>query len=168
MYTQVGLWTLTASLAAFISKIVTSLIFCHVCNACSAFPHAVEKQDGYWQWAARFMNTGCSHLRASLAERATLAFLTHAHAQRGLLCLPVYLMYLSVCLSVTLHLTSGASVRLEIDITYLTGNEGQKIVGISLKLLRCWDPALLAVLSRPFFAMRKNHACACHAFSQDP
>ena len=33
---------------------------------------------------------------------------------------------LSVCLSVTLHLTSRMFVRLTNDTTYLTGNEGQK------------------------------------------
>ena len=32
----------------------------------------------------------------------------------------------SVCLSVTLHLTSRVFVRLTKDTTYLTGNEGQK------------------------------------------
>ena len=32
----------------------------------------------------------------------------------------------SVCLSVTLHLTSRMFVRLTNDTTYLTGNEGQK------------------------------------------
>ena len=33
----------------------------------------------------------------------------------------------SVCLSVTLHLTSRVFVRLTKDTTYLTGNEGQKV-----------------------------------------
>ena len=42
----------------------------------------------------------------------------------GFVCLSV-----CVCLSVTPHLTSGGSVRPEIDVTYLTGNEGQKICG---------------------------------------
>ena len=37
---------------------------------------------------------------------------------------------MSVCLSVKSHLTSGASVRPEIDIMYTTSNEGQKICGI--------------------------------------
>ena len=36
---------------------------------------------------------------------------------------------LSVCLSVKSHLTSGASVRLEIDVTYSTGYENRKICG---------------------------------------
>ena len=38
-------------------------------------------------------------------------------------------MGLSVCLSVKPHLTSGAFVHPEIDVTYSTGNEGQKICG---------------------------------------
>ena len=37
---------------------------------------------------------------------------------------------LSVCLSVSQHLTSGASVRLENAVTYSTGDEGQKICGV--------------------------------------
>ena len=37
---------------------------------------------------------------------------------------------MSVCVSVKSHLTSGASVRPEIDITCLAGNEGQKICGV--------------------------------------
>ena len=41
-----------------------------------------------------------------------------AHAQRGLLCV-------SVCVSVTQHLTSPMFVRLTNDTTYLTGNEGK-------------------------------------------
>ena len=36
---------------------------------------------------------------------------------------------LSVCLSVSQHLTSGASVRPENAVTYSTGDEGQKICG---------------------------------------
>ena len=43
----------------------------------------------------------------------------------------------SVCLSVTLHLTSRMFFRLTKDTTYLTGNEGQNFVRFSLKLLRC-------------------------------
>ena len=51
-----------------------------------------------------------------------------AHAQRGYgswVCL-------SVCLSVTLHLTSRVFVRLTKDTTYLTGNEGHMKKLISL------------------------------------
>ena len=44
-----------------------------------------------------------------------------AHAQRG---------YCSVCLSVTLHLTSPVLFRLTNDTTYLTGNEGQNLCGV--------------------------------------
>ena len=40
------------------------------------------------------------------------------------------------------HLTSGAFVRRENAATYSAGNEGQKIVAFSLKLLRCRDRAL--------------------------
>ena len=49
---------------------------------------------------------------------------------------------MSVCVSVKSHLTSGASVRLENAVTHSAGNEGQKIVAFSLKLLRCRDRAL--------------------------
>ena len=36
-------------------------------------------------------------------------------------------VYVCVCLSVTLNLTSRVFVRLTKDTTYLTGNEGQKV-----------------------------------------
>ena len=36
----------------------------------------------------------------------------------------------SVCLSVTLHLTSGVFVRLTNDTTYATGDEGQKFCAV--------------------------------------
>ena len=39
----------------------------------------------------------------------------------------------SVCLSVTLHLTSRMSVRLKNDTIYLTGTEGQKIRAVFSK-----------------------------------
>ena len=39
-------------------------------------------------------------------------------------------MRVSVCLSVTLHLTSRVFVRLTKDTTYLTGNEGQKFCAV--------------------------------------
>ena len=48
-----------------------------------------------------------------------------AHAQRGLRWLS-FSVCLSVCVSVP-HLTSGASVRPEIEVTYSTANEGQNI-----------------------------------------
>ena len=41
-----------------------------------------------------------------------------------------------------MYLTSGASVGRENAATYSAGNEGQKIVAFSLKLLRCRDRAL--------------------------
>ena len=42
-------------------------------------------------------------------------------------------MGLSVCLSVTLHLTSRTFVRLKNDTIYLTGNEGQKLLAVFSK-----------------------------------
>ena len=50
-----------------------------------------------------------------------MIFTLGAHAQRG---------YVTVCLSVTQHLTSPMFVRLTNDTTYLTGNEGQKICAV--------------------------------------
>ena len=47
-----------------------------------------------------------------------------------------------VCVSVSQHLPSGASVRLENAVTYSTCNEGQDICGDFLKLLCCRDSAL--------------------------
>ena len=44
--------------------------------------------------------------------------------------------------NVNSHLTSGASVRPENAVTHSAGNEGQKVVAIFLKLLRCQDRAL--------------------------
>ena len=48
--------------------------------------------------------------------------------------------------SVNRDLTSGASVRPENDITYSMGNEGQKIVWISLKRLHCRDTLLSCIV----------------------
>ena len=42
-----------------------------------------------------------------------------------------------VCLSVTQHLTSRTFIRPTNDMTCLTGDEGQNLVGFSLKMLRC-------------------------------
>ena len=56
----------------------------------------------------------------------------------------------SVCLSVKSHLTYGASVRPENAVTYSAGNEGQKIVGFSLKPLRCRDPTLPPLCGRAY------------------
>ena len=64
-------------------------------------------------------------------------------------------MGLSVCLSVKSRLTYGASVLPENAVTYSAGNEGQNIVEVSLKPMRCRDPALPPLYghtySRPFF-----------------
>ena len=58
----------------------------------------------------------------------------------------------SVCLSVSEHLTN--------DTTYLTGNEGQKVLGFSLKMLRCRASALPALHIRygvvGHFTLRKT------------
>ena len=55
----------------------------------------------------------CSHRRACAAR---------GYGSVGLsVCLSA-----CVCVSVTLHLTSRVFVRLTNDMTYLTGNEGQK------------------------------------------
>ena len=55
----------------------------------------------------------------------------------------------SVCLSVTQHLTSPLFVRLTNDMTYLTGNEGQKMCAVfkarAVRLMR----------SRPYLSLRK-------------
>ena len=48
-------------------------------------------------------------------------------------------------MSVNQHLTSGVSIHPENDIIYLTGNEGQKPVWISLKPLCCRDTPLPAL-----------------------
>ena len=40
------------------------------------------------------------------------------------------LVCLCVCLSVTLHLTSGVFVRLTNDTTYATGDEGEKVCAV--------------------------------------
>ena len=64
-----------------------------------------------------------------------------------------------VCLSVKSHLTSGASDRPEIDVTYSTGNEGQKHCGV---FSETGDPALPPsnghTYRRPFFThVRYNY-----------
>ena len=58
----------------------------------------------------------------------------------------------SVCLSVKAHLTSRASVRPENAVTYSAGNEGQKFVGFSLKLLCSRDPAFPSVVQPAYSA----------------
>ena len=62
-------------------------------------------------------------------------------------------MCVSVCLSIKPHLTSGAPVRPEIDVTYSTGNEGQKFVGIS-----CKDTPFPALYDYPCSPSENTHA----------
>ena len=59
-----------------------------------------------------------------------------------------------VCVSVKSHLTSEASVRRENAATYSAGNEGQRIVAFSLKLLHCRDRALPLLDGHGHFACR--------------
>ena len=54
-------------------------------------------------------------------------------------------MRVSVCVSVKSHLTLEASLRPENAVTYSVGNEGQKIVAVSLKLSRSRATALAAL-----------------------
>ena len=54
----------------------------------------------------------------------------------------VAVVLVSVCVSVKSYLTSGASIHPENTVTYSAGNGGQNICGVSLKPLRCRDPAL--------------------------
>ena len=61
----------------------------------------------------------CTNTHVPLAWIVTFG----AHAQRG------YCSWV-VCLSVTQHLTSRVFVCLTKDMTYLTGNEGQKVVAV--------------------------------------
>ena len=84
-----------------------------------------------------------------------------AHAQRGL---PSARMrsegYCSwVCVSVKSHLTYGASVRPKNAVTYLAGNEGQKICGVfseTAPLQRSSTPSVVRLMrSRPFLSLRK-------------
>ena len=74
---------------------------------------------------------------------------------------------LSVCLSVKSHLTSGASVRPENIVTYSAGNEGENIVGFSLKPLRCRNLALPALCGYPSLALRKNAHVLVYMLSWD-
>ena len=66
-----------------------------------------------------------------------------------------WVVCLSVCLSVSQHLTSGASVRLENAVTYSTGDEGQKMCGVfseTAPLQRSSTPSVVRpAYSRPFF-----------------
>ena len=71
-------------------------------------------------------------------------------------------MGVCVCLFVKPYLTSGASVSLEIDVTYSTGNEDKKLVGFSLKLLRCGDPAI-----PPSYGIRTAAIFPAHALTNE-
>ena len=70
-----------------------------------------------------------------------------------------WVVCLSVCLSVSQHLTSGASVRLENAVTYSTGDEGQKICGVfseTAPLQRSSTPSVVRLMrSRPFLLLLK-------------
>ena len=65
----------------------------------------------------------------------------------------------TVCLSVSQHLTSGESVRLENAVTYSTGDEGQKICGVfseTAPLQRSSTPSVVRLMrSRPFLLLLK-------------
>ena len=66
-----------------------------------------------------------------------------------------------VCVSVTQHLTYRMFIRPTNDTTYLTGNDGQKIVGFSLKIsvaeLERFQYSM-AIASRPFYSGENAHA----------
>ena len=66
---------------------------------------------------------------------------------------------LSIHLSVKSHLTTGASVRPEIDVTYSTGNKGTKICGDSSETapLRRYTASCIVRLypcSPPFYSIK--------------
>ena len=67
------------------------------------------------------------HLRNERCGGEAVLITLGAHAQRGYYSSWVCV---SVCVSVTQHLTSPMFVRLTNDRTYLTGNEGQKICAV--------------------------------------
>ena len=61
-----------------------------------------------------------------------------------------------VCVSVSQHLTSGASVRFENTVTYLTGNKGQTRFLKTAPLQRSSISVMFGCPSSAIFAMRKN------------
>ena len=75
----------------------------------------------------------------------------------------------SVCVS---HLTPRASVCLEIPVTYSVGNDGQEIVGFSLKLLCYRDPvlpqlkAICTVGHFPAESMHAHYSTRCQEFTK--
>ena len=71
-------------------------------------------------------------------------------------------VYVSVCLSVKLHLTSGVSVRPENTVTYSAGKEGQNIVGFSLKTLQhCSVESICTARHFPFSIYRCRDMGLC-------
>ena len=68
-----------------------------------------------------------------------------------------------VCVSVKRHLTSGASVRPEIDIAYSAGNEGQKFCGVfseTAPLRRSSTPAVDGHVWSAIFPRKAENAHA--------
>ena len=63
---------------------------------------------------------------------------------------------LSVCLSVTLNLTSGVFVRLTNDTTYLTGDEGQKIKKTAPLQSKSASTIVRLMGSQAFLSLRKT------------
>ena len=79
---------------------------------------------------------------------------------------------LSVCLSVSQHLTSGASVRLENAVTYSTGDEGKKICGVfpeTAPLQRSSTPSVVRIVGH-FSRVRACVflVCTIHAHDTPP
>ena len=68
---------------------------------------------------------------------------------------------LSVCLSVKSHLTYGASVRPEIDVTYSAGNEGGKLCGVfseTAPLQRSGTSCIVCLCAVGYFPAESAHA----------
>ena len=67
----------------------------------------------------------------------------------------------SVCLSVKSHLTYGASVRPEIDVTYSAGNKGGKICGVfseTAPLQRSGTSCIVCLCAVGHFPAESAHA----------
>ena len=65
------------------------------------------------------------------------------------------------CVSVKSHLTSGASVRPEIPVTYSAGNGGQKVCGVfseTARLQRSSTPPLKVIRTVDHFPAESAHA----------
>ena len=65
----------------------------------------------------------------------------------------------SVCVCVSVNISPLEHLCPENHIMYSLGNEGQKICGFSLKLLRCGDPAILPSYGVPYGG-HYSSACA--------